>query len=167
MLPALGFLSPPLSTDSTSFPVFPLCSDLFVLFVFCFVCFLSSNIYLTVLGLQHTGSLIFTVGSLIVACKLLVAAYGIYFPDQRLEPRLPALGAQNLSHRITKEILKGHNFCISWFVGKWEIIFYLLCRKRKEAKRNIYLSWRKSVGPNFRICQVTKNIYSFIYFEFI
>jgi len=87
-----------------------------------------------------------------VACKLLVAAYGIYFPDQGLKPRLPALGAQNLSHRITKEILKEHNLCFSWFVGKWEIIFYLLCRKRKEAKRNIYLSWRKSVGPNFRIC---------------
>ena len=136
---------------------------------FIFYYLINKFIYLALLGLSCSPHNLLVAGweLLVVACKLLVAAYGIYFPDQRLEPRLPALGAQNLSHRITKEILKGHNFCISWFVGKWEIIFYLLCRKRKEAKRNIYLSWRKSVGPNFRICQVTKNIYSFIYFEFI
>ena len=42
--------------------------------------------------------------SLVVACELLVAAYGIPFPDQGLNPEPPALGVWSLSCWTTREV---------------------------------------------------------------
>ena len=39
-----------------------------------------------------------------MACELLVAAYGIQFPDQGLNLEPPALGAWSLSHWTTREV---------------------------------------------------------------
>ena len=37
-------------------------------------------------------------------CRVLVAACGIQFPDQGVEPRPPALGLRSLSHWTTKGV---------------------------------------------------------------
>ena len=50
-------------------------------------------------ALQQVGSPVF-----IVACRLLVAACGIYFPDLGIKPRSPALGAQSLSCWTAREV---------------------------------------------------------------
>ena len=43
-------------------------------------------------------------GSLVVACKFLVVACGIFFPDQGLNPGPPALGVWRLSHWTTRKV---------------------------------------------------------------
>ena len=57
---------------------------------------------------QHSRSSIFAVAYgiffLVAACELLVVAYGIYFPNQRLNPDPPALGAKSLSHWTPNEV---------------------------------------------------------------
>ena len=51
-----------------------------------------------------TGSSLQCAGFLVVAWRLLVAACGGLLPWAGIEPRHPALGAQSLSHWITREI---------------------------------------------------------------
>ena len=54
--------------------------------------------------MQDHQSFLQHVGSLVVAYELLVAACGILFPDQRLNPGPPALGTRSLSHWTTREV---------------------------------------------------------------
>ena len=60
---------------------------------------------------QDLRSLLWSEGSLAVASALLVAACGIWFPDQGSNPGLLhcavcGMGVQNLSHWITREVPK-------------------------------------------------------------
>ena len=51
------------------------------------------------------GHIIQHAGSLVGACKLLVVAYKIYFPDQGWNPSPFLLGARSLSYWTTRGVL--------------------------------------------------------------
>ena len=111
------------------------CLDLTSLFFFnlevflipVFIVFLKIFIYL----FGCTGSQLQQVGSLVVACELLVAAcMWDLFPWPGIEPGPPALGARSLIHCTTREV-------------PWPVLFQALATGR-EAHPPLHIAQAKS-----------------------